>query len=395
MSGRFLLLVLIFWSCRAACQKASRDFRFGPSGQASVPLSQQSIFEATINGKGPFRFFFDTGANFNILNPEVIAQAGLVPGGTPADIHGMSGGKVDAQPYRADEVRIGDLTLTGQTFYSIAIPSDAIPKSEGIVGAMGYELMSRLVVTADNRHRQIAFYDPDRYVYQGTGEKLELEPDDRGLIARARIGKTVGDFVLDTGAAGSIGVMLNAWFVREHHLLHHARRDYHGVFSGGADGNAPPASLERIKYLCLGAACVPRVVGEFSDGDDKSQYAGRIGNEILRRFTLTIDWQHHVIYLEKASDWNVPTVYDQTGLLEDPANGGTELTVVSVYPRSPASKAHIKAGDRIVLIDNHPPSPTWYSDDPAFLQPAGTVVTLTIRRGNSTQKIKLRLRDIL
>ncbi|MGD0830250.1 MAG: aspartyl protease family protein [Terracidiphilus sp.] len=390
------LLLVLAPSAFALGQAAPRDFHFDSSSQTSIPLSDQSIFEATINGKGPFKLFFDTGANVNILNPEVIAQLGLTPEGDQTELHGFSGGALDAKPYRADQLRIGDLVLTGQTFFSVPMPQPVI----GIVGAVGYELMSRLIIKADNERHQLTLYDPAHFVYNGAGEKLALLPDQLGLIVHARIGKVSGQFILDTGAVGSIGVGVNHWFAKQKHIPNHLFHFlYHGVFSGGADGNAPAATLDRIKTLCLGAACVPGIVGEFSDGDDKSQFAGRIGNDVLSRFTFTIDWRRRAIYLEKTSHWRQTTVYNQTGLdlnpPDSPAGSNGAFVVATVYPRSPASKARIRVGDRILLIDNRPPRPTWYSDDPAFLQPAGTVVTVTIQRGNATQQIKLKLKDIL
>jgi hypothetical protein len=373
-------------------QATPRDFHFESSGQTTVALNRQSVFEATINGKGPFKLFFDTGAGVNILNPEVIAQLGLTSAGHGERLHGLSGGKVEARPYRADELRIGNLTLTGQTFYSVPMP---LPQDTQIVGAVGYELMSRLIIRADYEHQQLTLFDPERFSERVSGERLELLQDERQLVAHLRVGKAAGDFVLDTGAIGKSGILVAGWFTRQNHLLRDFGRHYHGVFSGGADGNAPPASRERIRAVCFGVACVPGVVGEFSDDTAKSQYAGRVGLELLSRFTLTIDWQHRAIYFDKAPHWDQPVVYDQTGLLENPSDKGTVLTVVDVYPHSPADKAHIKAGDRIVLINNHPPAPTWYGDDPAFLQPAGTVVNLTIQRGNTSLQIQLKLKDIL
>ena len=388
-----MLVVLLSYTF-AVGQDTTGDFHFGASGQTTVALTEQSVFEATINGKGPFKLFFDTGANVNILNPEVIAQLGLTPAGDQADIHGMSGGKLEVKPYRADEVRIGDLAITGQIFFNVPMP---LPE---IVGAVGYELMSRLVIKSDNEHHQLTFYDPARFVYKGGGEKLELLPNTRGLIVHARVGNAVGDFGLDTGAIGKIGIALNYRFAQQNHLLRHSflfklfHSSYHDVFSGGADGAAPPATLQRVQSVCLGTACVPHVVGEFSDGDT-SQYAGLIPNEMLRRFTFTIDWQHRAIYIEKTSHWNNTDVYNQTGLELDPADNGTALVVTKVFSHSVASKAHIKVGDRIVLINDRPPAPTWYSDDPAFLQRPGTVVTLSIQRDNATQRLRLKLKDVL
>lgn len=397
-SFRFVIsaFLVLFFSTFAACQVVPGDFHFNnSSGQTTVPLTEQGVFEVTINGKGPFKFFFDTGAGVNILNPDVIAQLGLGPAGDAEQLHGISGGKLDAKPYRADELRIGDLTLTGQTFYSVQMP---LPQ---VVGAVGATLMTRLIITADNERHQLTLYDAPGFVYHGGGEKLDLLPNAEELIVHARVGKAVGDFVLDTGAIGNMGVLLNHWFTQQHHLLHSSflfnlfHPSYHGVFYGGADGNAPAATLERIRALCLGEACVPHVVGQFSDGDDKSPYAGRIGNETLRRFTVTIDWPHRVLYLEKTSFWNEPDVYNLTGLLTDQADNWKALTVAMVYPHSAGSKAHIRGGDKIVLIDGRAPEPTWFCDDPAFVQRAGTVVALTIQRGKSSQKINLKLKDML
>lgn len=380
----------------AVGEAAPSDFHFNnSSGQTTVPLTEQSVFEATINGKGPFKFFFDTGAGVNILNPEVIAQLGLTPAGDAAQLHGISGGKLDAKPYRADELRIGDLTLTGQTFYSIQMP---LPE---VVGAVGITLMSRLIITADNERHQLTFYDPAGFVYKGGSDKLELLPNAEELIIHARVDGAVGNFVLDTGAMGNMGVMVNHWFAQQHHLLRDSflfnlfHSSYHGVFYGGADGNAPAATLQRVRQLCFGSACVSHIVGQFSDDDDKSQYAGRIGNEILRRFVVTIDWQHRAIYLEKTSHWNEPNIYNLTGLLTDQADNWKALVVATVYGHSAGSKAHIEVGDKILLIDGRAPEPTWFCDDPAFVQRAGTVVALTIERGKSTQRINLKLKDML
>jgi predicted aspartyl protease len=386
-----LFLVLVP-STFAICQTAPRDFQFGPSGQTTVALSDQSTIEATINGKGPFKLFFDTGASVNILNPEVIAQLGLTSEGGQNELQGFAGGKVEAKPYRADELRIGDLTLAGPTFYSIPMP---LPIT-GIVGAVGYELMSRLIINADNERQQLTFYDPAQFVYNDAGEKLELLPDEYELIVHATIGKIPGDFILDTGAAGNIGISLNHWFAQRYHLPHHLLHHlYYKVASRGADGDTPPGKLDRIKTLCLGTACVPDILGEFYHGDDKSQYAGRIGNDVLRRFTFTIDWQHRAVFLKRTSRWDQTSVYNQTGLDLNPEDSGSALVVAEVYPHSPASQAHIHVGDRILFIDNRPPQQTWYSDDPAFLQSAGTVVTLTIQHNKSSQQIKLKLKDIL
>jgi len=388
----FSIFLLLLSATHVLGQEAPRDFRFGPSGQTTVALSEQSIIKVMINGQGHFQFVFDTGAAVNILNPEVIAQLNLPGSNVVGELTGISGGQVENKPFHADELRIGDLILGNQDFFNVPMP---LPKSYGIVGAIGYELFSRVVAKADYEHHQLTLFDPALFSYSGSGQKLDLQPDPHQLIAQAGIGKAVGNFILDTGVLGQVGISFHSWFVRKHHLQRKFVRQYHGVFFEGADGEAPASTIERIRPVCFGPACIPGQVGELSSANEDSPYAGRIGVEILRRFITTLDWQHHVLYVEKSSQGNQPLVYDQTGLLTDFTESGTTLVVKTVFSHSPASRAHLKAGDRILLIDNHPPAPGLLGDDPAFLQLAGTRVMLTVQRGSASLQIPLILKDIL
>jgi hypothetical protein len=383
-------LILLFSLLPALGQNTRRDFSFGPSGQTTVSLSEQSIIEVTINGSGPFHFIFDTGAAVNILNPEVIAKLNLPPSNLIGLLTGISGGQVGARPFHVDKLTIGDLTLSGQDFFNVPIP---LPRSYGIVGAIGYELFSRVVARADYEHHQLTLSDPAHFPYSGSGQKLDLQPDPQQLIVRAHVGKAAGNFILDTGDLGQ--VTFNSWFVRQHSLKRRFVRHYTGVFSEGADGKAPPSTVERIDPVCLGRTCIPHLVGELGSAPGDSPYAGRIGVEILRRFTSTIDWQRRAVFIEETSRWNRPLIYDQTGLIADLDEPEMVLVIKEVLPHSPASRAHLNVGDRIIFIDNHPPSPNLTGDDPAFLQPAGTHVKLIIQRGNTRLEIPIILKDIL
>jgi hypothetical protein len=379
----------------ALSQESPRDFHFGPSGQTTVALSDSSLIEVSLNGKGPFKLFFDTGANVNILNPDLIAQLGLEAVGDPATVLGASGRKIETKPFRASEVRIGELTLTGQTFYSIPLP---LPASSGVVGAIGYELMSRVVAQADYPHHQLSLFDPSRFTYSGKGEKLELLPCDRSLLVHGRIGKYPADLNLDTGSISNIGITVNAWFARQNHLprrafLHHY---YYGSFGGGADGEYNSSLLDRIKETCLGQICLQNTVGSFlQTSTSTGPIAGILSMEAISRFILTIDWPHHALYIEKGSNWQRPAIFNQTGLAVGLPSPDGSLPIDAVYPFSPAKHAHIKAGDRILRVNQQPPASTWEITDPAFLQPAGTQILLTIQRGDSTLEIPLKLKDIL
>ena len=372
-------------------QDAVTDFRWPDSHQVTVPTTKGVVFEAMINGKGPFQLIFDTGAGVNVLNPAVIARLGLTADGGPITVPAI-GGPVNAKAFRTDEVRIGDLTLHRQKFFSIQMPW---PDGTGPVGAVGYEVLRQLVVAIDYGRQHLTFFDPSTFSYRGRGEKISLEQDPTEVVVKAGVNARVqGDFVVDTGAFG--GISISDWFVKKAAILDHVHHQYHGVFGGGAGGDSPPGWIARIKTVCIENNCVHHIIGYLSDGQASwDQHAGTIGDDILKTFTVTVDWPHHALYLERNVGRPKPDVFTRAGILDDFDDSGKGLKIVGVLPNSPGDKAGVKVGDRIIQIDHQPPVAPWAEEEPAFIKPAGTVVSVTIQRGPLVQEVKIRLKNLL
>jgi hypothetical protein len=390
------MMLLVCFGCSVHAQESfaqnrASAFHLDSCDHATVPTIHGVVFEAMINGKGPFQLIFDTGAGVNILNPAVIAQLGLPVESSSIAVPAM-GGPVESKAFQADEVRINNLRLPQQTFYAIQLPW---PDGTGPVGAVGYEVMRQLVVTIDYAHQLLTFFNPVSFVYRGRAQKLPLEPDPTQVVVKASIGGgEQGDFVIDTGDFG--GFSVNQWFVKKFAVLDRVPHRYHGVFARGAGGDSPPGWLTRIKTVCIEKNCVHRVITYLSDGQASwDQHAGTIGQDILKRFAVTVDWPHQALYLERNPGRARPDVFNRSGILDDFDENGKELKVVAVLPKSPGDKAGVKVGDRIVLIDNKPPASPWGSEEPAFLKPSGTRVRLTIERGPLVRQLRIRLKNLL
>lgn len=368
------------------------DSRLDSSGSATVPTTSGVVFDAMINGKGPFQLIFDTGASLNILNPAVIAQLGL-PAETGAVSVPAIGGPVAAKGFHVDGLRVGGLAVEDQTFCAIQMPW---PDGSGPVGAVGYSVMSQLVVTIDYARNRLTFSDPGAFVYRGRGSKVALEPDPTQVVVKAKLGNWAqADFVIDTGDFG--GLSASQWFVKKFAVLDHVRRRYHGDFGGsGAGGDLPTGWITRVKSVCIEKSCVHHVVAYLSDGQASwDQHAGIVGEDILKKFTVTVDWPHHALYLEKSATRTTVDAFNRSGILNQLDDSRKGLQVVAVLRNSPGDKAGVKVGDRIILIDHKPPIAPWGKEEPAFLQPAGTLVSLTIQRGAVVQEIKIRLKNLL
>lgn len=74
-----------------------------------------------------------------------------------------------------------------------------------------------------------------------------------------------------------------------------------------------------------------------------------------------------------------------------PPAGGFGARVERVMPDTPAEKAGLRAGDVIVAVDNDPVTPGRSLADLIARYRPGDKVTLTVRRGNETLELRVRL----
>jgi hypothetical protein len=121
-----------------------------PTGTCTVqPLDVSGaipVVEVTINGRGPYRFGIDTGAQgMGRISSELAAQLGLMPVGevqTPAP-----GGALDARKiYRAQKLAIGGMTFP----YADLVTMAALPnRPTNWSGILGIDLFRKVTLTLD------------------------------------------------------------------------------------------------------------------------------------------------------------------------------------------------------------------------------------------------------
>jgi hypothetical protein len=371
-----------------------KDFQMPASGKVTVPTEGGVIVHATVNGKGPYRVLFDTGS-VNLLSAEFAKKMGLRLDGNTRKF-GTAGGPVDAQTTHVDTLQIGDLVLYDQTFYVIEKPWEG---SDDPFGAIGYELMRRLAVNIDYQHAQLTFYDAPKFSYSGHGYKLPLVLDGQSIEVNASVDGASGLFTLDTG--NQVAFWLEPGFVKNNNLVERLAARYRGFSGEGYGGPTPEAYYARVKTLQLGEDTeVDNVIAYLYTGDPApGENAGNIGRSILRQFNITIDVMRGDLYLEKNDAWGKPAIFNRAGIVIDPTDQGQKI--MTVLPGGSGEAAGLKVGDLITGIGKpgnggqEPPPPGDDPDEPAFLQPVGTVVHLTIKRGDAVQRIDVKLRDVL
>lgn len=155
-----------------------------------------------INGKGPYRFIVDTGANSSALAPGVAEELGLpqVQGGV--QVHGVTGTAM-LPAVHVESLRVGGIVLPPATLP--LLPGDIFAGADGILGVAGIQQMridvdflkDRVEITPSSGKRAPSGYLTVRAsLWQGGL-----------LLVDGRVGNVPTKVIIDTGAERTIGNM--------------------------------------------------------------------------------------------------------------------------------------------------------------------------------------------
>lgn len=191
--------------------------------------------------------------------------------------------------------------------------------------------------------------------------------------------------ILDTGAPGLVTLFPQT--VRDSGLwaLPGMARGGGGL-TGGYQGK-----LARMKALNIAGLTIDRPMVELIDPATAHSSAegvhGLIGMEALRRFYIAIDANKGSIAFRPNGAFRQALRYNRSGL---EFGGGA---VRAVAPASPAAKADVAVGDRIILPDTGPD--TFRAFRWSLEDAPGTVVEFTALRGGERRPVRLVLEDLI
>jgi C-terminal processing protease CtpA/Prc len=109
---------------------------------------------------------------------------------------------------------------------------------------------------------------------------------------------------------------------------------------------------------------------------------------------VTFDYGHRVMYLKPLAQPGADVgSFDRSGMWINLGSDGYE--VMDVAAGGPAAKAGLAVGDVITRLDGRGPRELSLADARRLLRatPAGTPVTLSVRRDKATRTLVLVLRD--
>lgn len=350
--------------------KAPFLFQEAKRHRARVPLQLQRnlmVVSARLNGAGPYNFLLDTGVSTSILTSPSLADSLHLHHGQMFRVVGAGGLESGLLAYQADSVRLELPGVVAPNMTWLVLSEDVLNLSGfigmPIHGILGSELFHSFVVTLRPEEGHIVLDSPTAYQApkgrQWAQLPLSLENGKAYFTTQVQLTDSLTlplKLVLDTGASHALSLELDS----DPRLRGPARR-LPAELGRGLTGMVR-GYLGRVPTLHLGRYVMRSVLTSYPDAADVHRRIdvprnGNIGYELLKRFSLVIDYPHQRLLLRANSKFREPFEHDMAGV-ELLAFGPDyhRFAVLHVVPNSPASQAGLEINEELLSINFLPVS---------------------------------------
>ena len=305
-----------------------------------------SNFPDTLN------FILDTGSGGISLDSLTAERLKIKTELSDRTIRGIAGIKQVQFAYN-HKLRLPGLQVDSLNFHINDYDVLTSAYGEKIDGIIGYSFFSRFIVKIDYDSNRVFVYSKGTMKYPRGGFLL------RPLLVNLPVVTTsikdekevLSRYYFDTGAG--MCILLSSDFVTDSAFVNPKRRWY-ATQAEGLGGKAPMRQgvLKQVRIGPYKFKNVPTYI--FDDEYNVTSYpylGGLIGNDLLRRFNLIVNYDRRDLYLMPNSHFKEPFDYAYTGLGMYVIDG--EIRVIDVMPNSPAQEAGFQPGDIIMAVANN------------------------------------------
>jgi Aspartyl protease/PDZ domain len=367
--------------------KLLTSFRFKQlSGGVILLNARFANFPDTLN------FILDTGSGGISLDSTTVEYFKITP--TPSDmtILGIAGIRKVSFIYN-QKLRLPGLTVDSLNFHINNYDILTQVYGEKIDGIIGYSLLNRYIFNINYDSLKISIFTLGRMKYPRGG--WLYEPILRTLpVQNARIKDAVAinsRFLFDIGAG--LCMMLNKDFIEDSNFLNKKRVLYAKEAEGV--GGKIDMHLTVIKELRLGPYRFRNIpVFVFDDTYNLTSYpylSGIIGNDILRRFNLILNYSKREFYFMPNSKYLESFDYAYSGVELYYIDG--KIILGDVATGSPAAAAGLKEGDELIGINNLLGQNI--QQFKSALQIAGEKIRMIISRDGQLMEFNFKTKSIL
>ena len=209
--------------------------------------------EVRVNGRGPYQFVVDSGADTSVIGWRIARELQL-PLGTPVLLNGMTDRSI------VDRVKVDSLSLGPTTVENLELPT-LREDDVGGQGMIGIDALVRQRIMMDFEKRLIKVEDPTKPPKALPDEIVIIARRSRGqlILTNVRAGRLSLDAVIDTGAEMTIGnLILRDQLVRR-------RQKFIAVKAIGVTGKEIELQVAVIPELQIGGIIIRNLPVAFAD----------------------------------------------------------------------------------------------------------------------------------
>ncbi|HUB59581.1 MAG TPA: aspartyl protease family protein [Puia sp.] len=336
-------------------------------------------------------FILDTGSGGISLDSGTCEQLKLKPEPSDKTILGIAGVRQVRFLYN-ETLRLPGLTVDSLNFHVSDYGILTSVYGEKIDGIIGYSFFSRYIVAINYDSLKVSVYSLGSFRYpRGSYVMRPLIPN-LPIIGAEMIEtrKVNARFYFDTGAG--LCALLSTDFTTDSNLLDTRKRQY--LTRAQGLGGKATMRVTTIRELKLGPYRFHRVpIYIFDDTYNVTSYpnlGGLIGNDILRRFNVILNYDRRYICLTPNSHYHDLFDYSYSGLSLYWEDGA--IVIGDIMPGSPAEKAGLQVDDVLIAVNtNFSNNIQSYKNS---LQNAGQKVRMIIRRKGQLMTFDMKVKTI-
>lgn len=401
------------------------------------------LIPVELNGK-ELTFLLDTGVNYTLLFSLTQNDSLEVKNVTPVKIKGL-GGDHDIQALKSDnnKLKIGEALDRDHTVYVIFDENINFSPRMGIPihGVIGYDFFKQFVVKTDYDSRLLTIYDHKYYKKPKCRNCQEFDiffqkrkPYIKSVVQEDGVRKEV-TLLIDSGASDAL------WLFDETIGIRKEPPNYFHDFLGLGLSGSVYGKRSKLDKFGLGKFGLEQINVAYPDSTainsliNLESRDGSLGADILKRFTVTIDYRNGTLILRKNRFFSEPFHYNMAGIIlehsglvpvtnlqrgtgrsfrfgtdDATATNSVTINVAAVVkfflaPRfivaelragSPAALAGVMKGDEVISING---KPTYEYELPEiselFSSRVGKKILLEVDRNGSVAKFRFELKEVL
>ena len=281
------------------------------------------VIPIEVNGK-ELSFLLDTGVNYTLLFGLYENDSLEIKNVTPVKIRGLGeGGDIDALKSVSNQFKVGKAIDRNHTVFVIYDQNINFSPRMGvnIHGVIGYEFFRDFVVKTDYDSELLTFYDPQFYKPKRcrSCETFEILFSNHKPYIRNKITSFNKEYdvtlLIDSGASDAL------WLFKEDYGIRNDPKNYFNDFLGLGLSGGVHGKRSKIDMVSLGSFSFTKVNVAYPDSlalrnlrlnDIRS---GTLGSDILKRFTVIMDYRSKRMTLRKNSFFNRPFHYNMAGII--------------------------------------------------------------------------------